>query len=145
LRQLDLSGQHIVIEITEGLLLRAENHVMDKLLRFRGAGIKLAIDDFGTGYSALAYLKKFCIDYLKIDKTFVQNMETDGNDVVLVEAIIAMAHKLGIQVIAEGVETDGQRRMLMAMGCDFGQGYLFSRPVPASEFELVLDTDFGTS
>ncbi len=138
LRELGLSGRHIVIEITEGLLLHAERKILEKLLKFRDAGIQVAIDDFGTGYSSLAYLKRFCIDYLKIDKVFVQNLETDANDVVLVEAIIAMAHKLGIKVTAEGIETDGQKQMLMDMGCDYGQGYLFSRPVPPLEFEAVL-------
>ena len=138
LQDIGLSGENIVIEITEGLLLKAASGVTDKLLKFRDAGIQVAIDDFGTGYSSLSYLKKFDIDYLKIDKSFVDNLETDSNDMVLSEAIIVMAHKLGLQVIAEGIETEAQRQLLSQAGCNYGQGYLFSRPIPAEEFEQLL-------
>jgi EAL domain-containing protein (putative c-di-GMP-specific phosphodiesterase class I) len=138
LRGIDLVGQSIIIEITEGLLLKAATGVTDKLLKFRDAGIQVAIDDFGTGYSSLSYLKKFDIDYLKIDKSFVDNLETDINDMVLSEAIIVMAHKLGLKVIAEGVETEAQRKLLSNAGCDYAQGYLFSRPVPPEAFEALL-------
>jgi diguanylate cyclase (GGDEF)-like protein/PAS domain S-box-containing protein len=138
LRGIDLAGQNIVIEITEGLLLRAANGVTDKLLKFRDAGIQVAIDDFGTGYSSLSYLKKFDIDYLKIDKSFVDNLETDSNDMVLSEAIIVMAHKLELKVIAEGVESEAQHKLLRNAGCDYAQGYLFSRPLPPEEFEALL-------
>ena len=140
LQSIDLAGQSIVIEITEGLLLKAAVGVTDKLLKFRDAGIQVAIDDFGTGYSSLSYLKKFDIDYLKIDKSFVDNLETDINDMALSEAIIVMAHKLGLKVIAEGVETEAQCKMLTNAGCDYAQGYLFSRPVPPHEFEVLLKT-----
>ena len=138
LRGIGLAGQSIVIEITEGLLLKAATGVTDKLLKFRDAGIQVAIDDFGTGYSSLSYLKKFDIDYLKIDKSFVDNLEMDSNDMVLSEAIIVMAHKLGLKVIAEGVETAAQRRLLSDAGCDYAQGYLFSRAVPPEDFEALL-------
>lgn len=138
LRGIGLSGRNIVIEITEGLLLKVSAGVTDKLLQFRDVGIQVAVDDFGTGYSSLSYLKKFDIDFLKIDKSFVDNLETDKNDMVLSEAIIVMAHKLGLKVIAEGVETEAQRKLLSDAGCDYGQGYLFSRPVPAEEFEMLL-------
>lgn len=133
-----LPGNHMVIEITEGLLLNAESAVLDALLCFRDAGIQVAIDDFGTGYSSLSYLNKFDIDYLKIDRSFVTNLEADANSMALSEAIIAMAHKLGLKVIAEGVETEGQRSLLAAAGCDYAQGYLFSRPVPPEKFEELL-------
>jgi|GEM_PF-2623497 len=136
LRDIDLGGQNIVIEITEGLLLKAA--VGDKLLKFRDAGIQVAIDDFGTGYSSLSYLKKFDIDFLKIDKSFVDNLETDINDMVLSEAIIVMAHKLGLKVIAEGVETEAQFKILTDAGCDYAQGYLFSRPLPPEAFDDLL-------
>jgi diguanylate cyclase (GGDEF)-like protein/PAS domain S-box-containing protein len=139
LRELGIPGQCVSIEITEGLLLNAASRVTDKLLRFRDAGIQVAIDDFGTGYSALSYLKKFDIDYLKIDQSFVRNLVTDTSDLALCEAIIVMAHKLGLKVIAEGVETAEQRDLLAAAGCDYGQGYLFSRPVPPEEFEAGLN------
>jgi diguanylate cyclase (GGDEF)-like protein/PAS domain S-box-containing protein len=138
LRDAGLSGQNMVIEITEGLLLKASSGVTNKLLGFRDAGIQVAIDDFGTGYSSLSYLKKFDIDYLKIDKSFVDNLEVDINDMVLSEAIIVMAHKLGLKVIAEGVETEVQRKLLSDAGCDFAQGFLFSTPVPPEEFEAML-------
>ena len=128
----------MVIEITEGLLLDADSDVTGKLLEFRDAGIQVAIDDFGTGYSSLSYLKKFDIDYLKIDQSFVRNLATDPDDMALSEAIIVMAHKLGLKVIAEGVETEEQRRLLADAGCDYAQGYLFSKPVPAEEFEELL-------
>lgn len=138
LQELGLSGENIVIEVTEGLLLNVDTHVADELLRLRDAGIQVAIDDFGTGYSSLSYLKKFDIDYLKIDRLFVSNLETDANDRALSEAIIVMAHKLGLKVIAEGVETEGQLNLLTIAGCDYAQGYLFSKPVPPAEFERLL-------
>ena len=138
LRELGLPGRSIAIEITEGLLLGAESSVTSKLLEFRDAGMQVSIDDFGTGYSSLSYLKKFDIDYLKIDRSFVRDLATDPNDMALSEAIIVMAHKLGLKVIAEGVETETQRTLLSKAGCDYVQGYLFSRPVPAGEFEALL-------
>ncbi|BCM24715.1 EAL domain-containing protein [Methyloradius palustris] len=136
--ELDLPGQGIVVEITEGLLLDAASDVTTRLLQYRDAGIQVAIDDFGTGYSSLSYLKKFDIDYLKIDQSFVRNLKLNSNDMALCEAIIVMAHKLGIKVIAEGIETEDQRKLLIQAGCDFGQGYLFSRPVIASSFDALL-------
>ena len=138
LRELGVPGQGIVIEITEGLLLNEESGVKDKLLRFHGAGVQISLDDFGTGYSSLSYLQKFDIDYLKIDQSFTRGLEPGSKNMALSEAIIVMAHKLGMQVIAEGVETEAQRTLLAAAGCDCGQGYLFSRPVPAEKFEELL-------
>ncbi|HUW26477.1 MAG TPA: EAL domain-containing protein [Gallionella sp.] len=138
LRELGLPGQSIAIEITEGLLLGAEPGVTDKLLEFRDAGMQVSVDDFGTGYSSLSYLKKFDIDYLKIDRSFVRDLATDPNDMALSEAIIVMAHKLGLKVVAEGVETETQLALLAQAGCDYAQGYLFSKPVPAEEFEVLL-------
>ena len=139
LQKLGLPGQSIAVEITEGLLLDASAAITDQLLAFRDAGIQVSIDDFGTGYSSLSYLKKFDIDYLKIDRSFVRNLTPDSDDMALCEAIIVMAHKLGMKVIAEGVETEEQRDLLAAAGCDYWQGYLFSKPVPAEEFERLLD------
>ena len=138
MRELDLPGESMVIEITEGLLLDVDVEVTGKFLEFRDAGIQVSIDDFGTGYSSLSYLKKFNIDYLKIDQSFVRDMATDPDDMALSEAIIVMAHKLGLKVIAEGVETEEQRMLLLQAGCDYAQGYLFSRPVPEDEFEALL-------
>lgn len=138
LQQAGLSCEYICIEITEGLLLDERAEVLEKLLQFRDAGIQVSLDDFGTGYSAMAYLKRFDIDYLKIDQSFVQDMDNDPNDRAIVEAIIAMARKLGIKVVAEGIETEAQRDFLVAVGCDYGQGYLFSRPVPERELVALL-------
>lgn len=134
----DLETRYLSIEITEGLLLNASTTVIDRLLQCRDAGIQVAIDDFGVGYSALSYLRRFDIDYLKIDQSFIRNLENEQNDRVLCEAIVAMAHKLGLKVTAEGVETEAQRDLLLDMGCDNGQGYLFSRPLPEAQFEEYL-------
>ncbi len=141
LRDLGLSGDSIVIEITESLLLSNRQIVNDKLLLFRDSGIQVAIDDFGTGYSSLAYLKLYDIDYLKIDRSFISHLAPDSSDLVVCEAIIAMAHKLGMKVVAEGVETVEQRELLVAAGCDYGQGYLFAKPLPADKFECLLSEE----
>ncbi len=138
LKKLGLPGQSIAVEITEGLLLDTNVTVTNQLLAFRDAGMQVSLDDFGTGYSALAYLKKFDIDYLKIDRSFIHNLTLGSNDMALCEAIIVMAHKLGLSVVAEGVETIEQRDLLAAAGCDYGQGYLFSKPVPAEQFGALL-------
>lgn len=140
IEQAHLPGQSIVIEITEGLLLDASGIVTEKLIAYRDAGVEVSLDDFGTGYSSLSYLKKFDIDYLKIDRSFVNNLTPDSDDMALCEAIIVMAHKLRIKVIAEGIETAEQRDLLLAAGCDYGQGYFFSKPLPADKFEAFLKT-----
>lgn len=139
LKNMQLPGDCVVIEITEGLLLETATQVTEKLLHYRDCGIQVAIDDFGTGYSSLAYLKKLDIDYLKIDQSFTRNIATHSSDLVLCEAIIVMAHKLGIKVIAEGIETPAQCDLLKQAGCDYGQGYLFSKPLAAAEFETLLN------
>ena len=129
----------IVIEITESLLLDASGHMVDKLKRYRQNGIQFALDDFGTGYSSLSYLRKFEIDYLKIDRSFVANIHHNVEDKVLCTAIITMAHSLGIKVIAEGIETQEQRDILLQLGCDFGQGFYFSKSLLPAQFEAYLD------
>jgi diguanylate cyclase (GGDEF)-like protein/PAS domain S-box-containing protein len=138
LQDIGLSGANLTVEITESLLLNVHADVIKLLFRFRDAGIQIAIDDFGTGYSSLAYLKQFPIDYLKIDRSFVRDIETDPNDMALSRAIIVMAHELGLKVIAEGVETEGQRGLLAAAGCDYAQGYLFAQPLPPDALESLL-------
>lgn len=140
LHELGLDGGSIVIEITEGLLLNAERGVIDKLLNFRDNRVQVAIDDFGTGYSSLAYLKKFSIDYLKIDQSFTRNLALDTEDVALCEAVVIMAHKLGLKVIAEGVENQLQHDLLSKIGCDYGQGFLFAEPMEPGEFEQLLQS-----
>jgi diguanylate cyclase (GGDEF)-like protein/PAS domain S-box-containing protein len=133
-----LPPHSLTIEITEGVLVKDSEQVRGCLQRMRELGAKVSIDDFGTGFSALSYLKHFDVDYLKIDKSFVANLIEDDSDQALTEAIIDMAHKLGIQTIAEGVENGAQRDLLARFGCDYIQGYLYSRPVPREIFELML-------
>ena len=142
---LGLDGNAIVAEITEGVLMGTNSEITDKLRRFRQDNIQISLDDFGTGYSSLSYLRKFEIDYIKIDQSFVRNLKSESKDLALCEAIIAMAHKLDLQVIAEGIETDQQKQLLLAAGCDFGQGYLFSKPVEATEFVRLFTTASPTS
>jgi EAL domain-containing protein (putative c-di-GMP-specific phosphodiesterase class I) len=141
--QLELPRKSISVEITEGMLLHASPKVTDKLLEYRDAGIQVAIDDFGTGYSSMAYLKKFDINYLKIDQSFVTDIMTDDGNRTIAESIIAMAHKLGLEVIAEGIETQEQQDILTAAGCDYGQGYLFSEALPQDLFEHLLVSGAG--
>ncbi|HZW12961.1 MAG TPA: EAL domain-containing protein, partial [Noviherbaspirillum sp.] len=141
LHRLGLPGNSIAVEITEGLLLNASATVSDKLLEYRDAGIQVAIDDFGTGYSSMAYLKKFDIDYLKIDRSFVRDITEDDSDRAIAESVIVMAHRLGLKVIAEGIETAEQEQLLTAAGCDFGQGYLYAGAAPPEDFERMLAQD----
>ncbi|MEM5528048.1 EAL domain-containing protein [Gammaproteobacteria bacterium AS21] len=130
-----MGQRSLCIEITESLLMEQEGDVLEKLLTLRDKGIEVSLDDFGTGYSSLAYLKQFDIDYLKIDKSFVKNLAPKSQDKVLCEAIIVMAHTLGIKVIAEGIETEQQHQLLQDMGCDFAQGYFYDKPQPAAVFK----------
>ena len=134
LKQLDVDPAQITIEITEGLLLDDRPEIMQTLARLGLSGMQVALDDFGTGYSAMAYLKKFPIDYLKIDRSFVRDLEIDPGDRAIAEAIVVMAHKLGIKVIAEGVETTGQRDLLAAVGCEYVQGNFYGMPMPEEDF-----------
>ncbi|MDQ2075873.1 bifunctional diguanylate cyclase/phosphodiesterase [Marinimicrobium sp. ABcell2] len=138
LKELELAGSSILVEITEGVILNATPTTSDKLLELQEVGIELAIDDFGTGYSSMAYLKKFDVDYLKIDQSFVQDIDKNVNSRTIAESITAMGHKLGIKIVAEGIETEEQYKWLRSMGCDYGQGYLFSRPVQADQLEELL-------
>lgn len=133
-----LPGDSIIVEITEGLLLKQSAKTSEQLLEYRKSGIGVSIDDFGTGFSSLSYLRKFDIDYLKIDRSFIKNMTEDKSDEALTEAIIVMAHKLGIKTIAEGVETEAQRNLLSSFGCDHAQGFLYSPAVPSERFEKML-------
>ncbi len=135
-----LSGDCVAVEITEGLLLSTSEGVVEQLLGLRDDGIQVSLDDFGTGYSSLSYLQKFDIDFVKIDQSFVRGLLSGSTDLALCQAIIAMAHALGMKVIAEGVETLLQRDLLALAGCDFAQGYWFSRPVPAADFEAQYDS-----
>jgi diguanylate cyclase (GGDEF)-like protein len=128
------------LEITESVLMHNAQATVEMLEQLNRMGLKLAVDDFGTGYSSLSYLKRFPIDTLKIDQSFVRDVTTDANDASLVTAIIAMGHALQLHVIAEGVETPEQLDFLRRHGCDGMQGYLFSRPLPAEEIARVLQS-----
>ena len=141
---LGLSPKHVIVEITEGLLIDSDdNRIQKQLALFHEAGIRVALDDFGTGYSSLSYLRKFNIDFLKIDQSFVSHLDTSSPDLALCEAIILLAHKLGLQVVAEGIETREQYQLLRAAGCDYGQGYLFARPLSADDFAALLVGDLA--
>ncbi len=138
LKQINLSGKQLIIELTEGILLENNNSNMNKLDKYRQCGIALSIDDFGTGYSSLSYLQKFHVDLLKIDKCFINSLYTKKSDLILSEAIIAMAHKLGIIVIAEGVETQKQYARLEQLNCDYVQGYFIAKPLKQKDFEQLF-------
>ncbi len=133
-----LPGCCVTMEITESSLMDESSEVHAALLSCREAGIEVAIDDFGTGYSSLAYLKRFDIDYVKIDRSFVSNLAPGSSDLALSQAMIVMAHALGLKVVAEGVETEAQFALLAQAGCDYAQGYLFARPMPPEELETLL-------
>jgi diguanylate cyclase (GGDEF)-like protein/PAS domain S-box-containing protein len=134
-----LPRNSLTVEITEGVLIHDAEEVIHCLEELHAAGAKVSIDDFGTGFSALSYLKLFDIDYLKIDKSFINNLVSDGSDKALTEAIVDLAHRLGIEAIAEGVESSAQRDALAAIGCDYIQGYYYSRAVTREIFEKLLD------
>lgn len=135
----------IAIEITEGILVSDAEQVSRCLRALRGAGAKVSIDDFGTGFSSLAYLKHFDVDYLKIDKSFIQHLAKDGSDKALTEAIIGLAHRLGIKVIAEGVEHREQRDILAAFGCDYIQGWYYAKALSRDAFEHYLEHQMASS
>jgi EAL domain-containing protein (putative c-di-GMP-specific phosphodiesterase class I) len=127
-----------MLEITESLLLRDDEQVWSDLRALRESGIRVAIDDFGTGYSSLSYLRQVAIDVVKIDKSFIDTMVASRQQRDLVEGIVGLAHKLGLQVIAEGIEHVEQARWLAEMGCRHGQGFLYARPMGAAAIETLL-------
>ena len=135
----------MVIEITENLLMDHNQRARSVLENLHQDRFKIAIDDFGTGYSSLAYLQDFSADFLKIDQTFIRNLTSTSNDTALCEAIIVMAHKLGIKVIAEGIETEEQQNILINAGCDYGQGWLFAKALPADELTKLLRQQVAVS
>ncbi|SHG69387.1 bifunctional diguanylate cyclase/phosphodiesterase [Massilia sp. CF038] len=141
LRETGLPPRLLELEITEGVLMENVNANLDLLHGFQAAGIHLSIDDFGTGYSSMSYLKRFPIDQLKIDRSFVHDVPGDGE--AIATAIIAMAHSLGMTVVAEGVETLEQLEFLRRAGCDIMQGYYFARPMPAAQLTDLLRTHGG--
>nr|WP_035627050.1 EAL domain-containing protein [Herminiimonas sp. CN] len=141
LQQTGLAAQYLEIELTESLIMTDVEHAIGILRDLKALGLQLSIDDFGTGYSSLSYLKRFPIDVLKIDQSFVRDITVDPDDAAIVATIISLAHSLRINVIAEGVETAAQLAYLQRNHCDEMQGYYFSRPVPADAFERILRQD----
>ena len=142
LRQTGLDPCMLELEMTESFLLSDAPKIKELLLKIKAEGVHLSIDDFGTGYSSLSYLKKFKVYKLKIDQSFVRDISTDPEDKAIVSAIIRMAKSLSLQTIAEGVETISQQAFLREQGCDEMQGYLFSKPLPAGQFEALLKQVF---
>lgn len=133
LKDAELAPQWLELEITESIAMENAEETISRLKILRELGIRVAIDDFGTGHSSLSYLKHLPITTLKIDKAFVDDILTDQYDVVIIEAILAMAKSLGLDVVAEGIETEEQKQILCKLGCAAGQGYLFSRPLPSNK------------
>jgi len=138
LQETDLSTENVELELTESFLMDDQEFAINTLKELKEMGFQLSIDDFGTGYSSLSYLKKFPIDRLKIDRSFVQDLEHNEEDYAIVRAIIDLAHTLNITVIAEGVEEEGQKKLLQQLNCDIIQGYLYSRPLDGAAFTLYL-------
>ncbi len=133
--ELGLSHDAIIVEITENLLMESEENIRHQLTQLRDQGVSIAIDDFGVGYSSLSYLQKMDVDILKIDKSFVDGLETESNSRDLCKVMIMLALQLNIQVVAEGIENEEQKQYLLDAGCQFGQGYLFSKPMPFVQFQ----------
>ena len=129
-----MPAELLELEITEGMMLHDADSAVDKLTAIRGLGVRLAIDDFGTGYSSLSQLKRFPIDALKIDRSFIRGIPTDKDDMAITEAILALGKTLGVTIVAEGVETDAQQAFLKLHACHEMQGFYFSRPIPSDQF-----------
>jgi diguanylate cyclase (GGDEF)-like protein len=143
---LDRSGadpQRIKLELTESLLVDDVEDTIAKMTALRARGVRFSLDDFGTGYSSLTYLKRLPLDQLKIDRSFVQDVLTDPNDASIVRTIVALGQSMGLEVMAEGVETEAQRDFLAVNGCNIYQGFLFSRPLPPEEFEALMQETAG--
>ena len=140
LAETGLDPAQLELEVTEGVIMQDAQHVIADLQAFRDMGVKLSIDDFGTGYSSLSYLKRFPVDRLKIDQSFVRDIVSDGDDAAIAQAVITLGHTLNLRVIAEGVETTEQLAFLRNNQCDEIQGYLFGKPVPAEEFGRLLES-----
>lgn len=139
MRRYSVRPEMLELEITEAVLLDDEAKPMSRIRDLRALGLRISIDDFGTGYSSLSYLKRFPIDALKIDRSFIQGLTEGSNDTAIAKAIVALGHTLGMEVVAEGVETESQFEVLQELGCDSAQGFLFGEPMPAGAVGLVRE------
>ncbi|MGA7934513.1 MAG: bifunctional diguanylate cyclase/phosphodiesterase, partial [Kovacikia sp.] len=145
LKTTGLNGQSLKLEITETIAMQNVEAAIDILLRLRALDLRLSIDDFGTGYSSLSYLHRFPVNTLKVDRSFVSRMLDSDEDAAIVETIIVLGHKLGMDVVAEGIETAEQATELKSLGCEYGQGYLFSKPLGSkAAAELLGSPDMAT-
>jgi len=142
LEETGLAPQWLELELTESQLLDSVEHIITTFQQLRDLGVKLAIDDFGTGYSSLSYLRRFPVDYVKIDRAFISGLGDGTEDAAIIQAIISMAHSLGLKVVAEGVENQSQLQFLRDHGCDEVQGYLISRPIEAAAMAGILLQSF---
>src|SRR5829696_7583096 len=140
LEESELDPGSLVLEITESMLMGDAEQNVDVLRSLKDLGVGIAVDDFGTGYSNLAYLKRFPVDWLKVDKSFVDGLGENPEDTAIVEAVVSLARAMGMQTVAEGIESTGQADLLRVLGCEMGQGYYFSEPLPAHEANALLST-----
>ena len=138
LRDSGLNPACLELELTESILLSDTDQVLAVVRRLKGLGVRLSIDDFGTGYSSLSYLKRFAVDKLKIDRSFVADLLVDADDGAIVRAIVQMAHGLGLTTIAEGVEDAAVAQRLIELGCEEAQGFHFARPLPPDQFAAFM-------
>jgi len=138
LKDTGLDPRQLLIEITETCIMEAEERVSRTLAAIKRLGVEISMDDFGTGHSSLGALRRLPIDELKIDQSFVRDMANNADDASIISAIIAMGRSLNLRVVAEGVEEEGQLALLREEGCDLVQGYLLSRPIPASEIPAFV-------
>ena len=135
----DLPPSALQLEVTESLLLKNSENSAKTLTALRDHGIRVAIDDFGTGYSSMSYLSFFPIDIVKIDGSFVHDLESSEENAAIIRAIVALAHSLNLNCVAEGIETDEQRKFLMQIDCDEGQGFYFSQALNSNQFDSWVD------
>jgi len=138
LDEVGLPPEYLELELTEGVAMHDPQVAITVMNNLHERGVRMSIDDFGTGYSSLSYLKKFKVYKLKIDQSFVRDISTDAEDKAIVSAVIHMAKSLGLQTIAEGVETEGQLAFLREQGCEEVQGYYYSKPLPVEQFEAFV-------
>ena len=134
-----LEGKYLEIEMTESMVMHDAAKLAAMLVELKKLGVQISVDDFGTGYSSLSYLKRFPVDRLKVDRSFVQDIASDHDDATIVRTIIALGHNLGLKVVAEGVETEEQVHFLRQNHCDEMQGYYFGKPMPAEEFAALFE------